>query len=587
MAEDPTLSPPRGGPNSSIAGQAGTAAALAAAPTQCTGTFATGIQANGNANCPIAANQITMQFPGTLPPAASGYGNLWFTSAGVFYNTNGGSNIQLTGYANLASQVLGQANNAGVEVFDGTTPTDLYVYQTEDGASPYLNYSRIGLYYDSGGSDMVVSSESGGTGTLHNLGFRTGSAIKWEITTTGNPGNEIRPFVDNVYDIGDATHRVRNLYMGLANGCLNIASGEVGTTGSACGSGGGMVYPGAGIGNSTGSTWGTSYTTSGTGTVVALTASPTFTGTLNAAAGNFTGNLTVGGTIIQTGGGAMEVTGSGGTLTAPGASQSSFGINASLHFQIALNASSSFNDIVITQTCAAHKWLSQVDQVATVGNCTQPTLADVAAGVAPAGTFDFTSATPKVPTGTANSNNTNAASEAYVDTNYMSTWMPLGANFSNSTGIAFNTTTSHAQVFGITLRQAVTTSQVSFYLVAADSTGADTYDIGLFAGTAGSSDNLLVHTGAVTATSYFTSTGAVTIPWTATVTLPPGRYYLALYANEASAPATIGQNSSLDFSFYHNSSFSITPASGALPPFITGPTDGFTGGTAEPYLILH
>lgn len=39
----------------------------------------------------------------------------------------------------------------------------------------------------------------------------------------------------------------------------------------------GMVYPGAGIANSTGSAWGTSYTTTGSGTVVALATSPSFT----------------------------------------------------------------------------------------------------------------------------------------------------------------------------------------------------------------------------------------------------------------------------------------------------------------------
>ena len=39
---------------------------------------------------------------------------------------------------------------------------------------------------------------------------------------------------------------------------------------------GGMVYPGAGIPNSTGSAWGTSYSTTGSGTVVALATSPTF-----------------------------------------------------------------------------------------------------------------------------------------------------------------------------------------------------------------------------------------------------------------------------------------------------------------------
>jgi hypothetical protein len=39
-------------------------------------------------------------------------------------------------------------------------------------------------------------------------------------------------------------------------------------------SGGSMVYPGAGIPNSTGSSWGTSYSTTGSGTVVALATSP-------------------------------------------------------------------------------------------------------------------------------------------------------------------------------------------------------------------------------------------------------------------------------------------------------------------------
>ena len=38
-----------------------------------------------------------------------------------------------------------------------------------------------------------------------------------------------------------------------------------------------MVYPGAGIANSTGTAWGTSYTTTGTGTIVALATSPVFT----------------------------------------------------------------------------------------------------------------------------------------------------------------------------------------------------------------------------------------------------------------------------------------------------------------------
>ena len=71
-----------------------------------------------------------------------------------------------------------------------------------------------------------------------------------------------------------------------------------------------MVYPSAGIPNSTGTAWGTSYTTTGSGTVLALATSPTFvTPTLGAATGTSlalsisaltssnTGNFSIGGTL--------------------------------------------------------------------------------------------------------------------------------------------------------------------------------------------------------------------------------------------------------------------------------------------------
>ena len=60
-------------------------------------------------------------------------------------------------------------------------------------------------------------------------------------------------------------------------------------------SGGSMVYPTAGIPNSTGSAWGTSYTTSGSGTVVALSDSPTITTALTV-----TGNLQLTGDTTAT-----------------------------------------------------------------------------------------------------------------------------------------------------------------------------------------------------------------------------------------------------------------------------------------------
>ena len=56
-----------------------------------------------------------------------------------------------------------------------------------------------------------------------------------------------------------------NVTITNGNGTITIASAS------------GMVYPGAGIPNSTGSAWGTSYSTTGSGTVVALATSPSFT----------------------------------------------------------------------------------------------------------------------------------------------------------------------------------------------------------------------------------------------------------------------------------------------------------------------
>jgi hypothetical protein len=58
---------------------------------------------------------------------------------------------------------------------------------------------------------------------------------------------------------------------------ITITPSAGGITINAAGGGGSMVYPGAGIPNSTGSAWGTSYSTTGSGTVVALATSPVFT----------------------------------------------------------------------------------------------------------------------------------------------------------------------------------------------------------------------------------------------------------------------------------------------------------------------
>jgi hypothetical protein len=86
--------------SSNISGQAGTALALAGAPTQCTGSFATGIAANGNANC---ATADVIQLEETTPPAGvPGWGEFWFDSThhAPFFIDNNGQAVQL-GLSNL------------------------------------------------------------------------------------------------------------------------------------------------------------------------------------------------------------------------------------------------------------------------------------------------------------------------------------------------------------------------------------------------------------------------------------------------------------------------------------------------------
>jgi hypothetical protein len=73
--------------------------------------------------------------------------------------------------------------------------------------------------------------------------------------------------------IGDGANSATRLGIG-ANGYILTSNGTTAFWNPAPSS---MVYPGAGIPNSTGSAWGTSYTTTGSGTVVALSSSPVFT----------------------------------------------------------------------------------------------------------------------------------------------------------------------------------------------------------------------------------------------------------------------------------------------------------------------
>lgn len=301
-------------------------------------------------------------------------------------------------------------------------------------------------------------------------------------------------------------------------------------------------------------------TASPTLTSPTLTGTTTVTGALSGTSANFSGNVTVGGQIIGTGPWAVSGPVPGMVITpSAGTSQAAFDTNGLL--TVSENGGASV-------------------QVAKINSNISGTAANL-------------SGTPALPNGTsattqgAGDNSAKLATTAYVDAINVSPALDWGKGFTTAGGqtVPFNTTTSHANVFGIYVDQAVKCSGITVYVALADNS-ATTYDIGLYNGVAGSSNNLVAHTGAVAGSTYFgTASSYVTVPFGSTVTLTPGRYYLALYANAAGAPLTLAGNTAADWEFYHLNGVSITPASGGLPATLTGPADAITS-SATPHFLL-
>jgi hypothetical protein len=121
--------------------------------------------------------------------------------------------------------------------------------------------------FTSGGAVYATSTSALTTGTLPIASGGTGQ------TTASAAFNALSP-ITSTGDLilGTGSNTAGRLGIG-SNGQILISNGTTATWGAAPAS---MIYPAAGIANSTGTAWGTSYSVSGTGDV-ALTTSPVFT----------------------------------------------------------------------------------------------------------------------------------------------------------------------------------------------------------------------------------------------------------------------------------------------------------------------
>lgn len=213
-------------------GNVATATALAQTPTQCTGSFATGIQANGNANC-STADQI--QLAETTPPTGiPNFGIFWFDSTCHCPKviSNNGQPVQL-GLTNVFNQDSNGTNPSNtLEEVNGTNPQALRVYGTWTNST---NWERTGLGWDQADGYFVLKNENAGSGSQRGIGFWIGSNIRWALDTASS----FKPFLDNSYSIGTTSLRPANGYFGTAlyapalllQGTVNTSGGPVNLTG--------------------------------------------------------------------------------------------------------------------------------------------------------------------------------------------------------------------------------------------------------------------------------------------------------------------------------------------------------------------
>jgi hypothetical protein len=184
--------------SSNISGQAGTALALAAIPTQCSGSFATGIGANGNANC-TTPNVIQLSET-TQPAGIPNWGVFWFDSATHTPRVleNNGQVIQL-GLTNLFNSDPGGDPADNLEERNGSTAQNLRVYSSY---TDNTTWQRASLGYDAAdGGWSVVRSENANSGSAAGLGLWVGSGKRWVVDATYN----FKPWLDNAYNLGSDT----------------------------------------------------------------------------------------------------------------------------------------------------------------------------------------------------------------------------------------------------------------------------------------------------------------------------------------------------------------------------------------------
>lgn len=168
-----------------------------------------------------------------------------------------GTNITISG--SWPNQTINATASGSVTSVTASSPL-----ASSGGATPDISLTGIvaGTYGGTGVNNGSKTITLGGN-------FTTSGAFNTTLTATANTSLTLPV---SGYVITSVTNMSANPVTGTPSNTTFLRGDGTWATVS-----GSMVYPGAGIPNSTGSAWGTSYTTTGSGTVVALATSPVFT----------------------------------------------------------------------------------------------------------------------------------------------------------------------------------------------------------------------------------------------------------------------------------------------------------------------
>jgi hypothetical protein len=465
---------------------------------------------------------VSSPIPGTgMAAAGAGTSALGISNDGNFYiSANAGTpqKVATTASSSFFSNLFQEdANDLGEYVVGGAAQ-NLHVYSSYTNSS---TWQRTSLGFDASDSYAVLRSESSPSGSAYGLGFWINNGLKWVVDASGN----LKPWTDQTYNVGSFN-----------------------SSGSGSGLRPGTVYA---AGNST----------SGSGFELGRFANQSYE----------LCNDTTNGTVVN----GLAVLTAAGCAAKPSSALTSGAIGV-----VIANAGTSG---VATLARMGSAYCSFDGSATVVGDYVVPSstansgfypLCHDAGGTQPSGTqvlgrvLQASSGSTTVQMFLDMPGSNVSTSAAYS--------IPWFTTNTTGTAITFSSTANKAELWGVVLTFPLITTQVTYDVSTADNT-SNTYDIGVL----NSSGNVVAHVGNMAGTTFAPSTGYKTLTWTASATLQPGKYYLAITSSCTSSCAQVFGGSSAGFTFVGGSSGtaeSVT-AGGTLNNGMTIPADNPTEAT--------